>query len=102
MKNYEIDHNVTDAIKELRSVIGMEVESERRSAINNWLDTFVVEVVAEQRVVSTKHLDSDTMDLLKYHLAGLLAEELHEKDCVGTKCEDKRISTTIFALKRKK
>lgn len=101
MKNYEIGHNVTDAIKELFEVVHADTVHNRKKALNKWIDSYMVEVYAEQRVVSIKHLDSDTMDLLKYHLAGLLAEELHDKDCVITKCEDKSISTRIFALKRK-
>jgi len=106
MKNYQIDPNVTDAIKGLLDIIDLESDGiksgslRRRTALSKWMDTFVVEVYADQRVISTKHLDSDTKDMLKYHLAGLLAEELHDKDCVTTRCEEKRISTKVYALKR--
>ena len=107
MKNYEIDPNVTDSIKELYKILEDEGDGfrsgvlSRKIALNKWIDRYLVEVATEQRVVSTKHLDSETKDMLKYHLATLLAEELHEKDCVDTVCEEKRIGTTVFALKRK-
>jgi len=107
MKMAEIDSNVTDAIKALYEVLDLEDDGfrsggmRRRMALSKWVEDYLVEVYAEQRVISTKHLDSETEDMLKYHLAGLLAEELHEKDCVTTKCEDKRISTRVYALKRK-
>lgn len=104
--NYQIDPNVTDAIKKLLEIT--EIESDgirsgqlmRKMALNKWLSEYLVEVSAEQRVISTKHLDSETKDLLKYHLANLLAEELHDRDAVITKCEEKRIETRVFALRR--
>ncbi len=108
MKNYEIDPNVTDAVKSLLEIIELEGDGvksgqlRRRMALNKWLDQYLVEVSAEQRVVSQKYLDSEVQDMLKYHLATLLAEELHEKDCVITKCEEKLIETKVFALKRSK
>lgn len=108
MKNYQIDENVTDAIKSLESIMNIESDGiqsgalRRKKALNIWIESFLVEVYAEQRVVSTKNLDSETQDMLKYHLTTLLAEELHEKDTVITNCEEKRISTRVFALKRNK
>ncbi len=107
-KNFEIDPNVTDALKGLLNLIEIEGDDfksgylRRKMALNDWVDTFLVEVNAEQRFISTKTIPIDIVDELKYHMATILAESLHEQDCVITKTEESKMTTKVFALKRSK
>lgn len=72
----------------------------RTEAINRWIRAWVVDVEFSQAVVSTEYLSSEYNDLIKIKLAQELAEDLSET-CTHYKTEDKSISASMCAFRRK-
>ncbi len=75
-------------------------EKLREELLEDWINRWIAEAEYTQAVVSTKYLDSEYSDIIKIKLAQSLAEDLTE-DCIGFKTQDKRITASLCAFRRK-
>ena len=95
-----------DALNELRNILKTRdwtefcPERERARKFEQWCTRWITEVEFAQSVVSTKYLDSEYNDIIKTKLAQSLAEELTE-DCISFKTQDKKITATMSAMRRR-
>lgn len=95
-----------DALDQLRSLIKLPDWTEfcpeklREELLEDWIKRWITEVEFTQAVVSTKYLDSEYSDVIKIKLAQSLAEDLTE-DCIGFKTQDRRITASLCAFRRK-
>jgi hypothetical protein len=94
------------ALKELYNILKEKdwtefcPEKTRQEMLDQWVDTWVVEVEQTQLVVDKKYLDSEHLDLVKYRLGQDLGNSLAE-ECVSFKSEDKRISASMVGIRRR-
>lgn len=71
----------------------------RESAIRSWIETYITEVEFSQPVIK-QALTSEDIDFVKYYMAYKLGEELMN-DCVDVDDKPNRITTKVWALRRK-
>lgn len=94
------------ALIELRAILRLPdwsnfcPEKLREEKFEEWIERWIIDVEYSQAVVSTKYLDSEYSDVIKLKLGQSLGEELTE-DCVGFKTQDKKITASMCALRRK-
>lgn len=95
-----------DALTELRAIMKLPdwsnfcPEKLREEKLLEWFDRWIIEAEFTQAVVSTKYLDSEYSDVIKFKLAQSLAEDLTET-CISYKTADKRITANMIAFRRK-
>lgn len=99
MKNHQ-------ALIELRAILRLPdwttfcPEKLREEQFEDWCNRWVIDVEFTQAVVNTKYLDSEYSDVIKTKLGQSLGEDLTE-ECVSFKTQDKRITASMCALRRK-
>lgn len=71
----------------------------REVALQGWIETYITEVEFSQPVIK-QALTSDDLDFVKYYMAYKLGEELMN-DCVDVDDKPNRITTKVWALRRK-
>ncbi len=72
----------------------------RENALKEWLKEWVEEVTDSQSIIKT-NISLEEQDIVKYYLAGKLAEELMQ-DCVTIEEQPTKITTKIAAFRRDK
>lgn len=94
------------AVKDLYRIMKIEdwnvfcPERIRNEELDKWIKAWVQDVEFTQAVVSTEYLTSEYNDIIKYKLTQSLAEDLAE-NCTTFKTEDKKISASMCAFRRK-
>jgi hypothetical protein len=93
------------AIKELFDLIKIEdwtsfaPEAKRKTALEAWLDKWVLEASDRQLVINYKRLPLEHQELVKSKLAQNLAEQAMEQS-VAFKAEDHAINGSMLVIKR--
>jgi len=95
-----------DALKELRKIVQMPDQKHwnctelRERALEEWINTWIVEVEYEQSVLSQRYLSLDFEEFLKEHIGKKLAEQAMEEAVEITKNKT-QLKGNMVCLRRK-
>jgi hypothetical protein len=95
-----------EALKQLRKIAQMTDQKHwnctemRERALEEWIETWIVELEYEQTVLSERYLTVDFEDFLKEHIGKKLSEQAMEESVEITK-EKTRLKGKMVCLRRK-
>ena len=95
-----------EALKELRKIIQMPDQKHwnyvemRQRALEDWIDSWIIQLEYEQSVLDQRYLNSEFEDFLKEHIGSKLTDQAME-GAVDITTEKTRIKGSLTCLRRK-
>lgn len=95
-----------EALKELRKIIQMPDQKHwnyvemRQRALEDWIDSWIIQLEYEQSVLDQRYLSSEFEDFLKEHIGSKLTDQAME-GAVDITTEKTRIKGSLTCLRRK-